>query len=116
MITIDEDLDGFSPCECALCEGNFPSQIIKRGNDEYIIMNGRILTLFGAPASGSEDAFYYLHENLVRPLEEGRLSLISGHDTLDSHLAGHLWPEKAGVFKPDDLVDLYRMLHGHKEN
>jgi hypothetical protein len=25
-----------------------------------------------------------------------------------------LWPEKAGVFTPDDLVDLYRMLHGHK--
>jgi len=74
------------------------------------------LTLFGAPVSGSEDAAYYLHENLLRPLEEGRLSDIAGHDTLVSHLAGYFWPEKAGVFTPDDLVDLYRMLHGHKEN
>jgi hypothetical protein len=112
MITIDEEFDGLGPCEIG--EGYFSAQIIQRGKDEYIVINGQLLTLFGAPVSGSENAAYYLSENLARPLEEGWLSLISGHETLDSHLAGHLWPEKAGVFTPDDLVDLYRMLHGHK--
>lgn len=92
------------------------TNIIKRGNDEYIILNGRILTLFGAPVGGSENAHYYLDENLLRPHEEGRLSDIAGHDNLGSHVAGHLWPEKAGVFTPDDLVDLYRLLQWHKTN
>lgn len=96
------------------------ARIITRGRDEYIILNGRILTTYGAPVNRNEPASYYLHENIVRPFEEG--FFCGDHcpnppatapvrtEDLDECFKGELWPEKAGVFPPDDLVDLHRAL------
>jgi hypothetical protein len=96
------------------------AKIIRRGWDEYIILNGRILTTYGAPVQGSETAFYYMHENIIRPFDEG--FFCEDHcpnppatppartEDLDECFKGDLWPEKAGIFRPDDLVDLYRLL------
>lgn len=85
-------------CKCDVCEGKFLGEIIKRGNDEYIILNGKLLTYYGAPVKGNEDALYYLHEDIARA------------DELGMDYSAHLWPAMAGVFGPDDLVDLYRLL------
>lgn len=70
-------------------------EIIQRGKDEYIILDGRLLTYYGAPVGGSESATYHALENVVRAEEHG----------LD--FTRHLWPLKAGLFSSDDMVDLY---------
>lgn len=96
------------------------AEIITRGEDEYIILNGRILTTYGAPVCRSEHAAYYLEENIIRPFEEGYFcenhcpnplaTRPTRAEDLDECFKGDLWPEKAGVFTPDDLVDIYRVL------
>lgn len=99
---------------------------ITRGKDEYIIINDRIYTGRGAPVYGNEPAGYYLSECIVRPFEEG--FFCEDHcpnppatppvrtEDLDECFKGQLWPEKAGVFTPDDLVDLYRTLKNEQSS
>ena len=110
-------------CNCTCCAGGFPAQIIKRGEDEYIVLNGRILTYHGAPVGGNESAFHYLHEDIVRPFEDGIFCEDHCRNTtaptpvhprdLDVSFKDYLWPAKASaadVFTPDELVDMYRAI------
>ncbi len=94
-------------CGCCVCEpdGTLDAEVIRRGHDRYIVLNGRLLTYFGAPVDRNEPAEFYLHECLGHQAEDG----LTASD-LDAYYKDHLWPEKRGIFNAEDTVDLYRAI------
>lgn len=102
LIVDASNSEGF--CPCVICTGNLNYEVIRRGDDEYILIDGRLLTL-AAPAHCSEGAHYHLHENIILPWEEGR----------SVNYKEHLWPAMAGVFDPETTVDLYRALQRERQ-
>lgn len=100
---MNDDAEELGRCHCSVCKDHIDAEIIRRGADEYIILNGRLLTGWHC----SEDADYFLHENIVRQLLVEKGWTVAD---LEKHFAKQLWPEKAGVFTSDDTVDLYRAM------
>lgn len=90
-------------CNCDWCSGTSGFVIITRGKDEYIAYHGRVLTCYGAPVRGSEGAGYRLHEDIIRPIEEGHIT------DIDKHFEGCWWPKIPGIFADEEAVDLYRV-------
>ncbi len=88
-------------CTCEWCSGELDDriQIINRPEGEYIVIDGRLYTGRGAPVVGSEDAAFYVHEDLTPILES--CGMIKPSD---------LWPLKAGVFDTETTVDLWRTM------
>jgi hypothetical protein len=82
-------------------------QVVRRGRDEYIFISGRLLTAYGAPVGGSEDASYYVLENILRQLMvEQHMSL----EDVERHFADQLWPLRGNVFDAETTINLYRVL------
>lgn len=88
-------------CTCDYCTGKLENriQIVKRPEGEYIIIDGRLHTGYGAPIGGGWDADYHAHENIVPVLEQG--TCIPAAD---------LWPLQTGVFDAETTVDLWRTM------
>jgi len=83
-------------------------KIVRCDSDEYIFINGRLLIAYGAPVSGSEDANYYVSENIIRQLmEERRMSL----EDVERHFADQLWPLRGDIFDAKTTIKLYRVLN-----
>jgi hypothetical protein len=84
------------PCgraACRICDGTIDAMIVRRGEDEYIFLNGRLLKSFGIPVRGDKSAEYYLHRKI---------------GTSDFEYWGaDLWPRGKGWDLPGELIDLY---------
>lgn len=101
-------------CNCEMCEKKIDYKIIRRGDEEYIILGSQLLTNWIINVNGSENANFYLHERILFSVESKLCRSVTTDDLLREHKTD-LWPLQAGVFDPETVVDLYRAMISERD-